>query len=87
MSLSVPQNGIKADNEPIIELFVKVRFLKFCFSYENMLNYFTLRYILLCFCETKAKARWIKVLRWGTESRFSSLCRYPFTYLYYLSLV
>lgn len=25
MSLSVPQNGIKADNEPVIELFVKVR--------------------------------------------------------------
>lgn len=26
MSLSVPQNGIKADNEPVIELFVKVRY-------------------------------------------------------------
>lgn len=25
MSLSVPQNGVKADNEPVIELFVKVR--------------------------------------------------------------
>ncbi len=24
MSLSVPQNGVKADNEPVIELFVKV---------------------------------------------------------------
>lgn len=25
MSLSVPQNGVKGDNEPVIELFVKVR--------------------------------------------------------------
>lgn len=25
MSLSVPQNGVKPDNEPVIELFVKVR--------------------------------------------------------------
>lgn len=25
MSLSVPQNGVKADDEPVIELFVKVR--------------------------------------------------------------
>lgn len=25
MSLSVPQNGVKSDNEPVIELFVKVR--------------------------------------------------------------
>lgn len=25
MSLSVPQNGVKADSEPVIELFVKVR--------------------------------------------------------------
>lgn len=24
MSLSVPQNGVKTDNEPVIELFVKV---------------------------------------------------------------
>lgn len=25
MSLSVPQNGVKSDDEPVIELFVKVR--------------------------------------------------------------
>jgi len=25
MSLSVPQNGVKAEDEPVIELFVKVR--------------------------------------------------------------
>lgn len=29
MSLSVPQNGVKGDNEPVIELFVKVRIPRF----------------------------------------------------------
>lgn len=42
MSLSVPQNGVKADSEPVIELFVKVRpqdkFFSFSLSEDTWLN-------------------------------------------------
>ena len=39
MSLSVPQNGVKADNEPVIELFVKVRGGEVSIYHQTSLNF------------------------------------------------
>lgn len=39
MSLSVPQNGVKADSEPVIELFVKVRPQDKFFSFSLSLSH------------------------------------------------
>lgn len=58
MSLSVPQNGVKADTEPVIELFVKVRpqqstRLRLTFFYQPIVR----KFVLFCHVNKKKKKR------------------------------